>query len=106
MVADIFELHGWDGYFLGANTSLKDLTEIISEKRPQVVGLSLSVFSNLNRLIDTVKVVNSTFPDIPIIVGGQAFLHCNEECLELFRLRNVSYIDSLNSLEQQIIGVR
>ncbi len=106
MVADIFELHGWDGYFLGANTPLKDLLELISEKRPQIVGLSLSVFSNLSRLIEAVKGLNVNFPDLPIIVGGQAFLHCNEECTELFRLKNVTYIDSLNSLEQQIIGVK
>ena len=34
MVADLFELNGWRGYFLGANTPVPDLLNFIQEKEP------------------------------------------------------------------------
>jgi methanogenic corrinoid protein MtbC1 len=33
MVADIFEIEGWDSYFIGANTPLKDLLHTIRAKK-------------------------------------------------------------------------
>ena len=43
MVADIFELNGWDSYFLGANTPTSSLIDMISRTEPDIVGLSLAV---------------------------------------------------------------
>lgn len=106
MVADIFELHGWDGYFLGANTPSEALLRMIDEKKPNIVGLSLSVYFNIGRLTDTVEMLRATYPELPIIVGGQAFLHITDGSLGLFRHRDVIYIDLLHSLEKQIIGVK
>ena len=39
MVADIFELNGWDGFFLGANTPEAELLAFVQERKPDVLGL-------------------------------------------------------------------
>jgi methanogenic corrinoid protein MtbC1 len=72
MVADVFELKGWRGYFLGANASLADLKKMIEEKDPDVVAFSLATALNLNRLLLAIDAVRETFSDLPILVGGQA----------------------------------
>lgn len=36
MVADIFELNGWRGYFLGSKVPRSDLLALIAQKRPDV----------------------------------------------------------------------
>ncbi|GAB6058385.1 cobalamin B12-binding domain-containing protein [Desulfonatronum parangueonense] len=73
MVADILELHGWDGYFLGANTPVEALLKMIDDKQPDLVGLSLSISHNMPNLHAILDRIRKDFPDQPVIVGGQAF---------------------------------
>ncbi len=40
MVADVFELNGWDGYFLGANHPSRSLLALFRRSGPHVLGLS------------------------------------------------------------------
>ncbi|MBV5326804.1 MAG: cobalamin-dependent protein, partial [Chlorobium sp.] len=47
MVADIFELHGWDTHFLGVNTPINELLACIDEIKPDLIGLSLAVYFNV-----------------------------------------------------------
>ena len=100
MVADIFELNGWWGYFLGVNTSEKDLLELIRHRRPDAVALSLAVYSNLDTLIDLAGAIRGAFPDIPILVGGQAFLLGGRERIE--QIGGVRYLASLFELDAWI----
>jgi methanogenic corrinoid protein MtbC1 len=97
MVADIFELHGWDGYFLGANTPPEELLKLIDEKQPDLVGLSLAIYFNLDSLWRVVETVRSTFPDLPILVGGQAFRWGGTERVSQYE--GVTYVTSLKDLE-------
>lgn len=73
MVADIFELNGWHGHFLGANTPLPDLLAMISDKRPHLLALSMSTQAGTHALIAAVDAVRRQFPRLPVLVGGQAF---------------------------------
>ncbi len=73
MVADLFELHGWRGYFLGADTPIDSLLEMIETHRPDVVGLSLSIYFNLPSLLTAVEAVRTAYPEQQILIGGQAF---------------------------------
>ena len=73
MVADIFELHGWRTYFLGANTPLPDLLQLVQQHQPEVVGLSLSVYCNLPALLRAHAALRKEFAEQKVIVGGQAF---------------------------------
>lgn len=97
MVADLFELHGWHGYFLGANTPQDDLLRLIEEKRPQLVGLSLSVLSNLPNLLAALEAITGRWPDLRILVGGQAFRHGGDEAISKYS--NVACVRSLDELQ-------
>jgi len=67
MVADILELNGWDGYFLGANTPPEDMTQFIQEKQPDLVGLSLSNLFNIDQLKTSIEAVKDDFPNMDLI---------------------------------------
>jgi len=45
-MADIFGLNGWRGCFLGAHTPRPGLLDLVCEKHPDVVTLSLMVCSD------------------------------------------------------------
>jgi len=100
MVADIFELNGWDGYFLGANMPVHELVKFIDDKKPDLLGLSLSIYFNMYSLKETLDVVRHNFPGLDIIVGGQAFRWGGEDLIA--RFKGVTYIDSIDSLENMI----
>ncbi|MBF0548416.1 MAG: cobalamin-dependent protein [Candidatus Riflebacteria bacterium] len=98
MVADIFELNGWDAYFLGANTPSKELLKMIDEKKPDLLGLSMSLCSALLSLEETIKTVQSSISKLPIILGGQGFAGIGKELTDKYS--NTIYFDSLDKLEK------
>ena len=100
MVADFFEFHGWRGYFLGANTPIKDLLDLIDKRNPDLLALSLSIYSNLPSLLQALDAVRAEYPDLPILVGGQAFRWGGTGSLKQYS--NVTYISSLDVLEQKM----
>lgn len=100
MVADWFELNGWRGYFLGANTPLRALMDLLDQKQPDTLALSLTVYSHLDSLIVTTVAVRNEFPELPILVGGQAFRWGGRTRLE--EISGVTYLGSLSELEAWI----
>jgi methanogenic corrinoid protein MtbC1 len=100
MVADLFELHGWRGYFLGANTPLADAHSLIAEKQPDVVALSVASSLNLPRLIAAAIELRHAFPSVPILTGGQAFRWGGRA--EVERLPAVRCLGGLGELETWI----
>jgi MerR family transcriptional regulator, light-induced transcriptional regulator len=97
MVADLFELHGWRGYSLGANTPEQSLLDLIRDKAPDAVVLSLAVRFNLEPLLHAAAAVRAAFPEVPILVGGQAFRWGGRELVE--QIEGVRYLASLDELE-------
>ncbi len=75
MVADLLEIDGWDIYYLGANTPVDTLVEMIKEKRPFFVGLSAALSFNLDALSDAIEKIRTSpeIKDIKILVGGNLF---------------------------------
>lgn len=74
MVADIFELNGWDTYFLGANTPAESVVKLVEEKDIQVLALSATILYHLKKVEDFIKTIKNSLRKIPkIIVGGYAF---------------------------------
>jgi hemerythrin-like metal-binding protein len=99
MVADTLELHGWDSYFLGANTPVEGLLELLEEKQPDVLCLSVSLSSHTGRFKETVKNTRVLFPELHILAGGQAFL---QRSADVRTDPNVRYLHSLDELEAWI----
>jgi len=99
MVADIFEGKGWDTFYLGADTPMDELVKFCDEVKPDLIGLSLSIYSNLKFLIDEIATIRAT-TNIPIIIGGQALYNVG---LEISRnLDNVAYLENLSDVENYI----
>jgi methanogenic corrinoid protein MtbC1 len=106
MVADFFELHGWHGFFLGANTPIEDLISLIRERDIDVVGLSMSLLFNLPQLEAMLAAVSTEFPSVALFLGGRAFhgetagREAREDLMQRYpRLR---YFDSVDELESYL----
>jgi methanogenic corrinoid protein MtbC1/heme oxygenase len=100
MMADFCQIRGWDSHFQGANTSIPDLLHIIETLHPTLLGLSLSLPSNLASLIRTIDAVSSHHPELPILVGGQAFRWAGMETLQAYP--NTTCIASLDEFAQKL----
>jgi methanogenic corrinoid protein MtbC1 len=100
MAADIFELNGWDSYFLGANTPPEELLKLIQQKKPDLLGLSLSIYFNVENLYRVLEMVRGSFRDLPVLVGGQAFRWGGRERVEKYP--GVAVIPTLTELESFI----
>ena len=100
MVADIFELHGWDGYFLGASTPVDALLDLVRNKAPDVVALSVAVTTTFDKLQETLEALRALAPSRPILVGGQAFQR-DSGLVGLLESQAV-YLSSLADLERYI----
>jgi len=75
MVADAFELAGWQTQYLGSNLPIPALVSQVRSFEPHVIGLSASLPQQLRALRATVRALRSQLgPACPLIaVGGQAF---------------------------------
>lgn len=97
MVSDIFELNGWNTHFLGSNTPTLELISFIELVKPDLIAVSLSLYFNLPKLLSLIEEISLKYPDLPILVGGQAFKHGGLEALSLYK--NVVYKSDIYSTE-------
>ena len=100
MVADIFELHGWDTHFLGVNTPINELLTCIDEIKPDLIGLSLAVYFNIAALEATLAAIHAHFNKLDILVGGHAFIWGGTGVLKKYPGTN--YLESLAQLEANL----
>ncbi len=100
MVADVFEMHGWDSYFLGTGIPTSELVNYIKEVNPNILGISLSIFFNYQNLLRMLTVLTNEFPDLTIIVGGQAFMHITEENFK--KINGIKYFSNLYDLDNYL----
>jgi MerR family transcriptional regulator, light-induced transcriptional regulator len=100
MVADVFEMKGWDSNFPGTGLSNSQLIDYITKIQPDVIAISLSIYFNFTQLMQLVALVREHFPEIEILVGGQAFKHLSTETIQT--LGKVLYISDLYILERFI----
>jgi hemerythrin-like metal-binding protein len=101
MVSDTLEFLGWDSYFLGANTPVEGLLELLVDKQPDVLCLSVSLSSHIGQFNEAVKKTRARCPALDILAGGQAFLPIKAEVNNDPHLR---YLRSLDELEAWIAG--
>ncbi|MBF0467273.1 MAG: cobalamin-dependent protein [Desulfamplus sp.] len=100
MVADILELNGWNAICLGANTPVQELVNFIKEIKPDLIGLSMSVYFHMETLKKTLRLLNENFKEMPLIVGGQALRQNGDSIIKGYE--NTTYIPDLDSLEAYI----
>ena len=100
MVADTFEMHGWESFFLGSGIPLVELIRYIHEVKPDLLAISLTIYFNFANLIKMLKKLREEFPDLQIIIGGQAFKHFSTEMIS--KVGNVVILTDLYLLEKFI----
>jgi MerR family transcriptional regulator, light-induced transcriptional regulator len=108
MVADFFELQGWHGFILGANTPTDGLLRMIAERDPDLVGFSMSMLFNRAHLELMVAAVSQSFPALRLLLGGRAFQGADgRQAREQMRDRfpGLRYLESLNDLEDYLSHV-
>lgn len=75
MVADFFEMAGWDTYYLGANVPLEGIIDSVTERRANVLAISATMSYHVSAVADVIRAVrqNSGHRAIRILVGGYPF---------------------------------
>jgi MerR family transcriptional regulator, light-induced transcriptional regulator len=102
MVADIMETRGWDVCFLGANTPVDGMLQMIEERPPEILGLSVSIYFNMASLHKMIEIVRASFPGLDIFVGGQGFRWGGTDIGKKFA--NIEYVASITTLDTIITG--
>lgn len=100
MVNDVFEKNGWETFFLGANTPVKELLSFAKIVKPDVIAISLSIYFHIPVLQKLLEIINIDFPDLKVLVGGQAFNHGGIEIIEKFS--KVTFCKDLKEVEMFI----
>lgn len=70
--------NSWDAHYLGANTPMDELVKFFDLIQPDLIGISLSVYSNVQFLLKEITALR-TVTNIPIIIGGQGLKKVGEE---------------------------
>lgn len=100
MVANIFEQEGWKTFYLGASVPAKDIIKFVKQIDPEIIALSWGLYLNLGRFLETIDHLTRFFPTKKIYVGGQALAENSDNILKKYN--NVTYIDSLTTLENKL----
>jgi methanogenic corrinoid protein MtbC1 len=75
MVADFFEMEGWDTYYIGANAPTPSIIRMLVEKKAHLLAISATMtfhIDPLRSLIDAIRADNR-LDGVRIIVGGYPF---------------------------------
>jgi len=75
MVADFFEMDGWNTFYLGANTPTESIIQTIISKKADLVLISATISSHIGEVMDLIRTVRrcAECRDPKIIVGGYPF---------------------------------
>jgi methanogenic corrinoid protein MtbC1 len=75
MVADFFEMAGWDTYYIGANTPIESILETLHTQKIDLIAISATITYNIpevSKLINSIK-SSDVGSNIKILVGGRPF---------------------------------
>ncbi len=75
MVADFFEMEGWDTFYLGANTPIPAVVDMIGEQQADVLAISATMTMHIGRVQQLLEQVRDEFDKekVKILVGGYPF---------------------------------
>ncbi len=74
MVADIFEMEGWNSFYFGANTPINSLLDSIRINNPLVLAISVTMTFNLPKVSEIIQRIKEKNITTKILVGGYPFL--------------------------------
>jgi MerR family transcriptional regulator, light-induced transcriptional regulator len=75
IVANLFELAGFDARYIGANTPKNDILSAIKVLQPDYIAISVTNYYNIVQTKQITQEIRQRYPLVKIIVGGAAFGH-------------------------------
>ena len=75
MVADFFEMEGWDTYYIGADIAHEQIMTALEQRKPDLVALSVTMTYHVAKVRELISAIRNTFSvSTPfIMVGGLPF---------------------------------
>ena len=75
MVADFFEMEGWDTYYLGGNVPAETVVRAVAERRADVLGISATIAYHVSAVTELIRVVklSEAGRHVKLLVGGYPF---------------------------------
>jgi methanogenic corrinoid protein MtbC1 len=75
MVADFFEMEGWDAFYLGANAPTASVLEMLAEHEADVLAISVTITPNVRAAVRLIEAVRGSDESagVKIMVGGYPF---------------------------------
>jgi len=75
MVADFFEMAGWDTYYLGANTPASSVIRTLVDKRVKLLAISATMTFHIAAVETLIKAIRAerNLHSVRILVGGHPF---------------------------------
>ncbi len=99
IVADILETKGVNALFLGANTPVEDLFNMVLTEKPDILALSVAISSNIDGLMQVINKIRSNgFGELEVIAGGQAF----NDGVDTNRFAGITILPTIAKLESYI----
>ena len=75
MVADFFEMDGWDTYYIGANSPSRSIIQSVKDRKATVVAISSTMCFHIPEVHSLIRALRES-PDtrgVKIIIGGYPF---------------------------------
>lgn len=73
MVADFLEMDGWSTYFLGANTPDAAIVSALTERRADILAISVTMTFHVEQVRELIRQVRQGQLPVKIMVGGYPF---------------------------------
>ncbi len=75
MVADFFEMEGWDTYFLGANTPPETIVATVLERKADILALSATMTFHISKVAEIISLLRTKESPARtrVLVGGYPF---------------------------------
>ena len=75
MMSDLFEMDGWDTYYMGSNMPDVNVITALKEQAPDILAISVTIPFHLSKAERLIKKIRSdkAFDKLKIIVGGYTF---------------------------------
>jgi len=82
IVADFFEMAGWDTYFLGADTPALAILEAVETMQPDILGISATMPYHVRTVAEVIRDVRASEAgaQVRILVGGGVFSRSPDLC--------------------------
>lgn len=75
MLCDLFEMDGWDTYYMGANMPEANIISALEEQKPQLLAISVTIPFHITKVESLIKKIrdNNSLDSVRIMVGGYPF---------------------------------